>query len=255
MSTNRQISSILDCSDLGCQVGRKVLLEGVSFSLNSGERCAVVGPNGAGKTTLIKLLLGQQTKSCGEVILSGDALSNLSRNEIAKRMAYVPQLVEAEIPYIVSEFVGMGRYAHGGDEHDEEVQKAMELVNVSRFRDRRVATLSGGERQRVCIAAALAQQVKLLVLDEPLSHLDPGQRLEVRKVLDELPKDMTVIAVTHDMDWLTNDFDRVLCLKEGKLVADVNPQKFVENLWAEKLYGQGVGRQLLERYKEEYARI
>lgn len=247
--------AILECSGLGCQVGRKVLLEGVSFSLNSGERCAVVGPNGAGKTTLIRLLLGQHTKACGEVILSGDALSNLSRNEIARRVAYVPQLVEAEIPYTVSEFVGMGRYAHGGDEHDEEVKKAMELVNVFGFRDRRVATLSGGERQRVCIAAALAQQAKVLVLDEPLSHLDPGQRLEIRQVLEELPQDIAVLAVTHDMDWLTNGFDRVLCLQDGKLVANVPPQKFVEDLWAEKLYGHGLGKKLLERYKEEHARI
>lgn len=244
-------AALLECIEVGYDVGKKRLVDRVSFSMQRGERCAIVGPNGAGKTTLLNLLLGQLRPSSGEVLFQGELLKNMAQREIAKHIAYVPQLLAAEIPYTVLEFVAMGRYAYDGSEHDAAVRRAMDMVAVTEFQDRVVSTLSGGERQRVCIAAALAQEAPMLVLDEPLSHLDPGQKLEIRNVINKLPCDITVLVVTHDMDWLLSDFERVLCMNIGKLAYDINTQYFLDKGVAEELYGHGIGEELERHYKEK----
>ncbi|MFC5049489.1 ABC transporter ATP-binding protein [Rubritalea spongiae] len=249
-STDRS-KLLLECVDVGYSVGKaKTLLQGVSFLVNEGEHCAVVGPNGAGKTTLLNLLLGLNELSAGDVLYRGNSIKGKTQRELAKLVAYVPQLLATEIPYSVLEFVAMGRYAHGGGEDDDAVVRAMEMVDVVQFKDRAVASLSGGERQRVCIAAALAQEAPLLVLDEPLSHLDPGQRLEIRRVIRQLPKNITIIAVTHDMDWLLEDFNRVLCITGGALKYDVDVEGFVQQELAEELFGHGLGGLVEKRYGE-----
>ncbi|MGJ8674090.1 ABC transporter ATP-binding protein [Rubritalea sp.] len=243
---------LLECSDVSFSVGKINLLDRASFTLKRGEHCAVIGPNGAGKTTLLNLLMGLSPTSSGVVSYGGESIHGKAQRELAKLVAYVPQLLATEIPYTVLEFVAMGRYAHGGGEMDDAVSEAMRLVDVEKFRHRAVSTLSGGERQRVCIAAALAQEAPLLVLDEPLSHLDPGQRLEIRRVIQQLPDSITVLAVTHDIDWLLADFKRVLCISDGRLTHDVSVETFVEEDLAEGLFGHGLARVVSERYKKSH---
>ena len=203
---------LLEVRDLSVSVGSKNLLNNVSFSLLSGEHKVIIGPNGAGKTSLLRALLGGLTSVSGIISLGGEELSGMGRSEIAKKIAYVPQLLAAEIPYSVREFVGMGRYAHGGGPLDSAVDDSLVAVGIENFSARVVSTLSGGERQRVCIAAALAQQAPILILDEPLVHLDPSQRMEVQRVLRELPKSVTVMVVTHDIDWARSDFESLLAI-------------------------------------------
>lgn len=227
-----------------------MLLDSVSFSIETGEHCAIVGPNGAGKSTLLNLLLGIYRPSNGEVFYNGLPIATQSRREIATKVSYVPQLLAAEIPYSVIDFVAMGRYAHGGGKDDSAVKEALRIVDVERLQDRAVSTLSGGERQRVCIAAALAQGAPLLVLDEPLSHLDPGQRLEIRDVIENLPDTITVLSVTHDMDWLLEGFGRVLCMKDGRLIDDVTVKQFVHAGLADELFGHGLASVVKQRYRE-----
>lgn len=229
--------SLVSCINLTVKVGKKTLLEDVSFEVGEGEHRVILGPNGAGKSTLLRAILGFLKTESGEIEHSGT--SSLSRRELAKRVAYVPQLLAAEIPYTVEEFIAMGRYAHDGTAN-ESVQQAMESVGVLEFSDRVVSTLSGGERQRVCIAAALAQDAPLIILDEPLVHLDPGQRREVQNLIRGLMEKVTVLVVTHDIAWAKRDFTNLLVVDKNQLVFDGDLGEFYAGGGIDRLFGEGV---------------
>lgn len=238
---------LLECRDVCVDVRGKSLLTNVNFALRQGEHKVIIGPNGAGKTTLLRAILGSLTIRGGSILLGGQELSSLRQAEIAKLISYVPQLLAAEIPYSVREFVAMGRYAYGGDPRDAAVESALKAVGVEGFADRVVSSLSGGERQRVCIAAALAQQAPILILDEPLVHLDPSQRMEVQRALRELPKEVTVMVVTHDLDWVKMDFLSLLSLRDGCVDYDGATVDFYSGSGVSRLFGEAVGL----KFKEE----
>lgn len=239
--------TLLETRNLCVDVHGKQLVKNANFRLQCGEHKVIIGPNGAGKTSLLRALLGSLTASSGSILLSGADSSTLSQGEIAKLISYVPQLLAAEIPYTVREFVGMGRYAHAGGHLDEAVDDAIAAVGVEGFVDRVVSTLSGGERQRVCIAAALAQKAPILILDEPLVHLDPSQRLEVQRVLRELPEEVTIMVVTHDIDWAKSDFQSLLTIKDGQIDYDGEVANFFNKDGITHLFGDAVGR----KYRRE----
>lgn len=234
-------SVLLDCRGVCVDVRGKSLLSDVSFTLRQGEHKVIIGPNGAGKTTLLRAILGSQPMARGSIMLDGRELSSLRQAEVAKLISYVPQLLAAEIPYSVREFVAMGRYAYNGDPRDAAVESALVAVGLASFADRVVATLSGGERQRVCIAAALAQQAPILILDEPLVHLDPSQRMEVQRTLRELSEKVTVVVVTHDLDWAKMDFPSLVSLKAGSVDFDGATDHFYGGSGVSRLFGEAVG--------------
>jgi ABC-type cobalamin/Fe3+-siderophores transport system ATPase subunit len=238
---------LLECRDVCVGIRGKSLLTNVNLALRQGEHKVIIGPNGAGKTTLLRAILGSLTIRGGSILLGGRELSSLRQAEIAKLISYVPQLLAAEIPYNVREFVAMGRYAYGGGPRDAAVESALTAVGVACFADRVVSTLSGGERQRVCIAAALAQQAPILILDEPLVHLDPSQRMEVQRVLRELPREVTVMVVTHDLDWAKMNFQSLLSLRDGVVDYDGATVDFYSGSGVSRLFGEAVGL----KYKEE----
>lgn len=228
---------LVSCQNVTVKVGKKALLSDVSFDLLKGEHRVILGPNGAGKSTLLRAILGFIKLDSGKVLHAGEP--SLSRRELAKRVAYVPQLLAAEIPYTVADFVSMGRYAWSAGV-SASVENAMVAVGVSEFADRVVSTLSGGERQRVCIAAALAQEAELLILDEPLVHLDPGQRREVQSLIKELMGKVTVLVVTHDILWAQRDFTKLLVIQQSELTYDGDLQAFYAGGGIDKLFGEGV---------------
>lgn len=228
---------LVSCRNLTVKVGQKTLLDDVSFDVAQGEHRVILGPNGAGKSTLLRAILGFLKTEYGEIKHSGN--DKLTRRELAKRVAYVPQLLAAEIPYTVEEFIAMGRYAHDGTVNAS-VQQAMESVGVLEFSDRVVSTLSGGERQRVCIAAALAQDAPLIILDEPLVHLDPGQRREVQNLIRGLMEKVTVLVVTHDIAWAKRDFTNLLVIDKSQLVYDGDLGEFYGDGGIDRLFGEGV---------------
>lgn len=239
-------SILLECRDVCVGIRGKALLKNVSFTLRRGEHKVIIGPNGAGKTTLLRAVLGGLQIKSGSIQLGGRDLASLPQAEVAKHLSYVPQLLAAEIPYSVREFVAMGRYAHGGGSGDSAVDEALSAVDVTRFAERVVSTLSGGERQRVCIAAALAQQAPILILDEPLVHLDPSQRMEVQRALRELPNEVTVVVVTHDLDWAQKDFISLLSIYDGSVTYDGVTCDFYASSGVFDLFGEAVA----DRYKE-----
>ncbi len=203
------------------------VVRSVSLDVFSGDRLGILGPNGSGKTTLLKLLAGVLTPDAGEVALDGRPLSSLGRAAVARRIAIVPQDTHPAFDYTALELVLMGRYPHlrpfeveGAGDHAIALD-AMEATGTAAFADRPFLSLSGGERQRVVIAAALAQQAELLLLDEPTTSLDPGYQLETVELLRRLhaERGVALVVSTHDLNFAAAICDRVALLQEGALLA------------------------------------
>ena len=229
--------NVIETAQLSLHIGtrRDQLLDSVSLQIKAGERIAIVGANGAGKTTLLRCLLGFIPHHEGNIRIMGKPLSSLTRREIACTISYVPQQLSQNIPFTVLEFIIMSRYAQDTgivtqNQQDETMARnAMERTGICHLENQPMATLSGGERQKVSIAAALARQTPILILDEPSAHLDPKQRESIQELIGHIGRKShtTILTVTHDLNWAAMDFDRILGMSEGRVLADNTPEKFM----------------------------
>jgi len=233
-----QPSRIIHASALKLKIDGSQILRGATLSVDMGERLAIVGANGAGKTTLIRCLLDLTAPDSGSIELNGHPLSQTSRTELAQQIAYVPQQLPERVSFTASEFINMSRYSHSYgtgmnqlDHHGAEaLEKAIEQTGISHLRHQSLSTMSGGERQRVNIAAALAQQTPILILDEPTAHLDPKQRELIHKLLSSITenRDITMMVVTHDLNWASSDFDRIIGMRDGQIEIDAQANAFMQ---------------------------
>ena len=217
----------LEARDLCFAFGGRTVVDGVSLEVPAGEMLGVVGPNGSGKTTLLRLLSGLLRPRAGSVSVLGRPAAAYSRRDLARLVAVVPPGGEAVFPYTVEEMVGMGRLPHLAwpgwlSERDREVCRgAMRRTDTERFAGRTVDELSSGERQRVLIARALAQEARIVLLDEASSFLDLAQELGIFRMLDALRREegLTFVTVSHDLNLVGAFCQRVLLLREGRVVA------------------------------------
>ena len=224
-------------------------LREMSFAVAPGEILGVIGPNASGKTTLIRLLSRLLVPDRGEIRLDGQAVASLSRAEVATRVGVVPQTVPADFPYSVEELVLMGRFPHApgrffeSDEDRAIAREAMRATGVEALRAAPCDRLSGGERQRVMLARALAQRPRLLVLDEPTSHLDLRYQAECVGLLRDLNEGrapeggLAVVLVTHDLDLAAHVCHRLLLLAGGRAVRLGAPEDVLEESILEAVYG------------------
>jgi len=203
------------------------VLDDLSLAIACGERVAVVGPNGAGKTSLLRVLTGL-LPAHGTIHLQGRELNALSPRERASLISVVPQEIISDIPYVAQDFVLLGRTAllprlgRPSPEDLSAVQEAMRLTETWDLRKRLLPEMSGGERQRLALAMALASQPKILLLDEPTSHLDLRHRAEMMRLLLKLSTEqrITLLMVVHDLTLASQYFERILLLSGGRTVAD-----------------------------------
>ena len=210
--------------------GARAVFRDVSFAVGRGELVALCGPNGAGKSTLLRLLLGLHTPSSGAVRLGGAPVDGLSRREIARRAALLPQDAEIDLPLTVREAVALGRLPHL-DRFEVEseadlaaVARALALTDTASLADRPVTEISGGERQRVHLARALAQEAPLLLLDEPIAGLDLAHQLQAFDLLRAtVDTGRAALVALHDLSLAARRCDRMLLLAEGGLRADAAP--------------------------------
>ena len=205
-------------------------LDGVDLTVSAGELVTVVGPNGGCKTTLIRAVLGLVPLMRGAVTLDGRPLAGWRPSELAQFAALVPQREESPFSWRVEEMVGFGRYARLGPlaamsrEDQDAVDRALERCDVGDLRARRVETLSGGEWQRVRIARALAQEPRLLILDEPTASLDVGHEMGLFELVERLVREgLAGLVVTHHLNLAARYADRMLLLDGGRLVATGPP--------------------------------
>ncbi|MDO8687928.1 MAG: heme ABC transporter ATP-binding protein [Dehalococcoidales bacterium] len=208
-----------------------LVLHDVNLAVPTGEMVALLGPNGSGKTTLLKIASGVLKPKRGNVSLDGSSLNRLSRQSVARSVAVVPQQFHIPFAFTVSEVVMLGRIPFikalaGETTADRQaVASAMALVSISLMAPRRFDELSGGERQKVILAMALAQQPRLLLLDEPIVHLDISHQIEILERVRTLNREqgLTVIAAMHDLNLASLYFDRLVLLKGGRISADGTP--------------------------------
>jgi iron complex transport system ATP-binding protein len=204
-----------------------LVVDGVSLRVPVGGLVGIIGPNGSGKTTLLRLLSGTLRPSAGRVWLDGRAMDELSRREVARRIAVVPQTTELSFEYTALEIVLMGRHPHLGVftvEGPGDVRIAMDSLaatGTADLADRYFHTLSGGEKQRVVIAAALAQATGVLLLDEPTASLDLGYQLEVASTLQRLSRDRqaTLAISTHDLNLAASICHELVLMRRGRVLA------------------------------------
>jgi len=232
--------SILKIENLVCGYeAKKPVIRDVSFEVSAGEFVGIVGPNGSGKTTLLRTITGLLTPDHGKIHISGHQIEHLERRELARRVAFVPQLMEPVAGFSVEELVMLGRtpyfdrFSFETADDQDAVKWAIEELQIEGLVDRPVTELSGGEFQRVAIARALAQEPKLLLLDEPISHLDIRYQVKICKLLRKLRSHRSIIATFHDLNIASRFCSSLILIKNGKLIAEGSPGRVVtpENIW------------------------
>lgn len=204
-----------------------LVVDDVSLRLADGALVGILGPNGSGKTTLLRLLSGTRKPSSGRVILDDQPLDRLSRRDVARRIAVVPQETELAFEYSAIEIVLMGRHPHlgvftvEGPDDIRIAREALTATGTAHLADRPFHELSGGEKQRVVIAAALAQSAGLLLLDEPTASLDLGYQLEVSSLLQRLNQQqgVTMAISTHDLNLAASICRELILMRDGRVLA------------------------------------
>ena len=239
-----QTKLTMQVEQLGFSVKAKAILRDVSLEISSGQRVALLGPNGAGKTTLLKCLMRLHQDWTGQIHLNGKALKTYRQKELAQWISYVPQTDRCMAPFTVEQFVTMGRYPYTSpfstptQEDRRIIEHSLNLSGCTDFRDRQLNTLSGGERQMVLIAAALAQEAQLLLLDEPTAFLDPCHTRDICRILTEINQGqhLTILMVTHDINLAALTSDRIIALRSGRVVFNDSPHQFMHNTVLEQVY-------------------
>jgi iron complex transport system ATP-binding protein len=227
----RQSGPLIEARDVRLALDGAPILRGASLALRPGEMVGLIGPNGAGKTTLLKVLGGLLRRTGGDLRLAGHPLDDYSPREVARLAAHVPQSTTVEFAFTVREVVLMGRSPHLGRFELERAldrqiaDRVMQQMNILGLAERFVTTLSGGERQRTFIARALAQQPRLLLLDEPTANLDVRHQLDVLDMVARLAAEqgLGVIAAIHDLNLAAQFCGRLVLLHRGRVLADDRP--------------------------------
>jgi iron complex transport system ATP-binding protein len=222
----------LELAGVELAFGDRPVLRGVDLEVASGEVVGLVGPNGAGKTTLLRVASRVLVPDAGRVSFDGRPLADYSRRELSRAIAVVPQETAVPFPFRASELVVMGRVPHQplvGFDRDEDVshaRRALERMGIGDLADRSVFELSGGERQLVAFARALAQDARLMLLDEPTAFLDLRHRVEVLEVVRELAAaGRAALVVSHDLNLAARSCDRLAVLQAGRIVASGSPER------------------------------
>lgn len=241
------MSTICDLKVLNLKVsyGEYQALTGVSFDATPGEMLGIIGPNGSGKSTLLRGITRVAAGVSGQVTIGGLDTKELSRKELAKKIAVVEQEISTDFDMTVEELISMGRAPYLGlfgalsPLDNELIGKAMTFTHTDIFAKRCISHLSGGEKQRVAIARALAQDTPVLFLDEPTSHLDIGNQIGLLQLIRALTreKSLTVVIVLHDLNMASLFCDRIMVLKEGKAMALGEPAEILTPDLIKLIYG------------------
>ncbi len=234
----------ISAEGLSFEIEAETLLDGVDLHAVRGQLVGLIGPNGAGKSTLLRAISGILRYQRGTVRLEGADLKSLSSREVAAGLALIPQIAPYTHGFTSIELVLMGRYPHlgrfqiEGREDARIAREAMRLTETEQFADRTLETLSGGERQRVFVSRALAQQPRVLLLDEPTSNLDVLHQLKVFDLVRELVDGgLTAIAAIHDLNMAARYCDRLVLLFEGQVLADGTPEEVLSPETLESAFG------------------
>lgn len=237
------MSAALSVRDLACGYPTRTVLEHTTFEVTPGEVVALLGPNGCGKTTLLKCISGTLPVIRGEVLIQGNDLGQMSHMERARQIGFVPQEELPTFPFLARQIVVMGRLPHTPGFFDApadwvRVKESMIQADCWDLADRPVTELSGGERQRVLIARALATDAKLLLLDEPSSHLDVGHTLALVALLRQFAgQGQAIVLAVHDLNLAAMVADRAILLGNGEVRAMGPTAEVLRSSELDQVYG------------------
>jgi iron complex transport system ATP-binding protein len=240
------VSTLMEACDVRFSYGSATpALRGITLEFSQGSMTAIIGANGSGKSTLIRLLAGLLKPESGTIRLEGKSLREWDPRARARRIAYVPQAMLLAFPFPALDVVLSGRTPHmgtfqlEGDADRAKAMEALETVGAAHLASRYVTALSGGERQMVMLARALAQEPKLLLLDEPSASLDLKHRAALIRTLARLRADrgVSVIMVTHDLQLTSAAFDRIVALRCGEIAAEGAPAAVLERQLLVDIFG------------------
>ena len=235
---------MIEARNLCFSYGSGSVLEGISFSADSGSLIAVLGPNGVGKTTFFRCLLGFLKPSSGSVLINGKDVSQYSKKELAHEIAYIPQSYNPVFNHTVLDCVLMGltsslsTFEQPGPEHEKKALQCLQMLGIEKLAHRGSMKISGGERQLMLIARALVQDAKVLIMDEPTSSLDYGNSFMVMKCISDLrDRGYTILFSSHNPDQGLRWADRVLAISDGRILADGPAEKSLSGNVLKQLYG------------------
>ncbi len=209
-------------------------VRGVSYKVPSGMLVGLIGPNGCGKSTMMRCINRLHDVTSGEVLIDGESILDKRPSEVAKKVATVPAELTGSFGLTVFETVMLGRYPYlknvwwEPEEDETMVTEALRKFGVEHLKDRPVGALSSGERQRVLIAKAYVQEPRLMLVDEPTSHLDMKYKLEVMEYLTAMvQKDKTILVAEHDISLMARYCDMCIIMKHGGIVAIGDPREII----------------------------
>ena len=234
---------MLHAKSIFCTLGTKSILNDLSLEIKKTDFISILGPNGSGKSTLLRCLLGLIPFK-GEVLLDGKDIRNCSRKTIARSIGYVPQGLGILPGFSVEQFVSIGRYARrkgvfiSSKDDLAAIDKALSLTDSCGLKKQLLSSLSGGELQRVLLAATLAQEPEIILLDEPASFLDPKHEVELYQTLELLQREhnIGICMVSHSINSAAAISKRIVALQNGKIVFNGTPAKFMTNGTLQELY-------------------
>ena len=236
---------MLEIRNLNFSYGKNSVLKKINFSATAGEFISIIGPNGAGKSTLVKMMDGILNTGKSEILLEGKSITDYSRRELARKIAYLPQDSKFTFAYTVREVVMMGRFPYlkgmlaytADDLHI--AREMMTLMEIDQFAERSFNELSGGEKQRVLIASALAQQPKIILLDEPTSALDLHHQIAIYHILKKLQREqnLTIVVVTHDINLAAQYCERITLMGNGTIIRDGSPKNVLQFNLLQETFG------------------
>jgi len=235
----------LRVSGLEVLYGNKIILKDIHMEAKEGEIVSVIGPNGSGKSTLVKTVSRLLRPKAGEISYSGRSINSIPTRELARMVAVLPQEKKLNVDLTVEQLVSYGRHPHLGfrnrfGKRDREiVMEAIRLTGMDEHREKSMHSLSGGERQRAWISMALAQQPRVLILDEPTTYLDISYQMEVLELVEELNKSLgiTVLMVLHDLNHACRYSDKVYVLKDGRVHGYGSPSEVVDRKMLKEVFG------------------
>ncbi len=222
----------------------RIVLQGVSLRIDDGQCVSIIGPNGAGKSTLMAGVLDLVPAESGAIQIDNHPVDRMSRREIARKVAYVPQIHKGYMGFRVRDVVETGRYAHVhpldplSEADRAAVAEAVEACRIGDLLDRTVDTLSGGERQKVWIATAIAQQAPAMFLDEPTNALDPAHQADLIRIMRSLAgQGRTLMVICHDLNLALALGGRVVALRQGRVAFDGGVDLILDVQRLRDLYG------------------
>ena len=213
----------------------KFNLEDVTLSFNKGEFVSLLGPNGCGKSTMLKIIIGLLKAKEGRLLLNDKDYKFISRKDLAKKIAFVPQTFSTIFPFSVYEIVMMGRtpylnfIGYETERDKKAVEDALQLVGISHLKNHGINEVSGGEAQLAFIARAIVQEPEIILLDEPNAHLDIKHQVSIFNLIKRLnrEKNLLIISVSHDLNLAGYYSDRIILMKNGKIYKDDNTEKIL----------------------------